>query len=73
MGKPRMTKGLRDALWAAVYVRTLSAVSARAPDVDQDILGAYETLATPTRQRQDKAINAANKAVRSLEYRLREP
>lgn len=73
MGKPRMTQGLRDAVWAATYVRVLSAVSARAPNGDQEIFGTFEVLAHPSQVRQDMAIAAASRAVRSLEAKLREP
>ncbi len=58
MGKPRMTQGLRDAVWAATYVRVLSCDCARVDDAAG---------------RQALAVEAATHAVRALEAKLREP
>ncbi len=66
MGKPRMTQGLRDAVWAATYVRVLSCDCARVDD-------AAEVLSNPYSGRQALAVEAATHAVRALEAKLREP
>lgn len=51
-----------DAVWAAVYVRVLSATPPTAPAADHDIVGVAEALSDPTKERMRIAIKAANEA-----------
>lgn len=46
-----------DAVWAAVYVRVLSAMPPSSPDADHHIQGIAEMLADPTVERMRIAVS----------------
>lgn len=70
--RKRMRAARLDAVWAAVYVRVLSTFQAFVPS-DNGIEYAAAVLATPTEERMDIAIAAANEAVARLSAKLGAP
>ena len=61
-----MTEARLDAVWAAVYVRVLSATPPNFPTRDHDIHGQAEALGDPTSERVKIAAKAADNAVLRL-------
>ena len=61
-----MTKERLDAVWAAVYVRVLSATEPNLPSRDHSIHGQAAVLGEPNRDRVKIAVSAADNAVIAL-------
>jgi hypothetical protein len=61
-----MTEARLDAVWAAVYVRVLSATPPNYPADDHNIRGQAAVLGDPTSERIKIAVTAADNAVLRL-------
>jgi len=64
--KAKMPQTRLDAVWAAVYVRVLSATPPSYPDRDHNLEGQAEALGDPTSERVRIATDAADNAVLHL-------